>query len=155
MLNFILTQSTRFYLTLAMPINYKDYHPMWKRISRFVRLIRSGNTCEGCGVQNYSVLEYYNNLPDGKYLYTNYPDARQFARDKNSQYVCLPSGEGRRFAVVILTVAHLDHNTSNNDLENLKALCQRCHLGHDRRDNAQKRMYGRTGRHHNQMVLVL
>lgn len=33
---------------------------------------------------------------------------------------------------VILTVAHLDQNRSNNDDSNLAALCQKCHLGHDR-----------------------
>lgn len=32
---------------------------------------------------------------------------------------------------VILTVAHLDHDISNNELYNLKALCQRCHLSYD------------------------
>jgi 5-methylcytosine-specific restriction endonuclease McrA len=32
---------------------------------------------------------------------------------------------------VVLTVAHLDHNTANNDPANLRALCQRCHLDWD------------------------
>jgi len=32
---------------------------------------------------------------------------------------------------VILTVAHLDHNPANCDDNNLKALCQRCHLRYD------------------------
>ena len=32
---------------------------------------------------------------------------------------------------VILTVAHLDHDTTNNARENLRALCQRCHLRYD------------------------
>lgn len=32
---------------------------------------------------------------------------------------------------VILTVAHLDHDTTNNDESNLAALCQRCHLRYD------------------------
>jgi 5-methylcytosine-specific restriction endonuclease McrA len=32
---------------------------------------------------------------------------------------------------VILTVAHLDHDTRNNSEDNLKALCQRCHLAYD------------------------
>lgn len=32
---------------------------------------------------------------------------------------------------VMLTVAHIDHNTQNNDDGNLAALCQRCHLRHD------------------------
>lgn len=32
---------------------------------------------------------------------------------------------------VVLTVAHLDHDTTHNDPENLRALCQRCHLDWD------------------------
>jgi hypothetical protein len=32
---------------------------------------------------------------------------------------------------VVLTVAHLDHAPENCEPENLKALCQRCHLTYD------------------------
>ena len=32
---------------------------------------------------------------------------------------------------VVLTIAHLDHDTMNNSPENLKSLCQKCHLTHD------------------------
>ena len=32
---------------------------------------------------------------------------------------------------VILTIAHLDHNITNSDPENLRAWCQRCHLLYD------------------------
>ena len=32
----------------------------------------------------------------------------------------------------MLAAAHLDHDPSNNRLRNLKSLCQRCHLVHDR-----------------------
>lgn len=32
---------------------------------------------------------------------------------------------------VVLTVAHLDHDTTHNDPKNLRALCQRCHLDWD------------------------
>ncbi|MGL4638860.1 MAG: hypothetical protein ACRCVX_03880, partial [Shewanella sp.] len=32
---------------------------------------------------------------------------------------------------VVLTVAHLDHTPENCDDENLKAMCQRCHLTYD------------------------
>ncbi len=39
---------------------------------------------------------------------------------------------------VILTVAHLDHNIKNNDFHNLKALCQKCHLNHDRHLHREK-----------------
>lgn len=33
---------------------------------------------------------------------------------------------------VILTIAHIDHDTENNVASNLRAWCQRCHLNHDR-----------------------
>ncbi len=33
---------------------------------------------------------------------------------------------------IILAAAHLDHDPSNNRLLNLKSLCQRCHMIHDR-----------------------
>ncbi len=38
---------------------------------------------------------------------------------------------------VVLTIAHLDHDVQNNNDENLKALCQRCHLGLDARQHAR------------------
>ena len=47
---------------------------------------------------------------------------------------------------VVLTVAHLDHNTANNDLANLRALCQACHLRHDARLHAQHARQTRTRR---------
>lgn len=37
---------------------------------------------------------------------------------------------------VILTVAHVDHDPTHNDEENLAALCQRCHLRHDAKEHA-------------------
>lgn len=42
-----------------------------------------------------------------------------------------PSRERRRIRVV-LTVAHLNHDPADNRDENLAALCQWCHLHHDR-----------------------
>jgi hypothetical protein len=33
---------------------------------------------------------------------------------------------------VVPTIAHLDHDRTNNDYGNLKALCQKCHLDLDR-----------------------
>jgi hypothetical protein len=37
-----------------------------------------------------------------------------------------------RFTRVVLAAAHLDNNPANNRLANLKSLCQRCHMLHDR-----------------------
>jgi hypothetical protein len=42
---------------------------------------------------------------------------------------------------VILAAAHLDHDPGNNRLRNLKSLCQRCHMIHDRPHHlAQRRI---------------
>lgn len=43
-------------------------------------------------------------------------------------------------SVVVLTVAHLDQDPANNSLENLRALCQRCHNRHDARARAEARL---------------
>lgn len=40
-------------------------------------------------------------------------------------------------SMVVLTVAHLDHNPRNCEDNNLAALCQRCHLTYDAKLHAQ------------------
>jgi len=37
-----------------------------------------------------------------------------------------------RITRVVLAAAHLDSDPTNNRLANLKSLCQRCHMLHDR-----------------------
>jgi 5-methylcytosine-specific restriction endonuclease McrA len=44
---------------------------------------------------------------------------------------------------VVLTVSHLNRDISDNRDENLKALCQFCHLKHDRGDNNKRKRYGK------------
>lgn len=45
---------------------------------------------------------------------------------------------------VVLTVAHLDHNTQNNSFFNLKALCQKCHNNYDQPKRIANRRAKRT-----------
>jgi 5-methylcytosine-specific restriction endonuclease McrA len=40
----------------------------------------------------------------------------------------------------VLTIAHLDHTPENNEPENLRAMCQGCHLHYDREHHAQTRL---------------
>jgi len=40
---------------------------------------------------------------------------------------------------VVLTVAHLDHTPENCNDDNLKAMCQRCHLRYDRGHHSDTR----------------
>ena len=46
-------------------------------------------------------------------------------------------------SLVVLTVAHIDHDKTNNRFNNLAALCQRCHLKHDLPHHINNRKYGR------------
>ncbi|MET8006157.1 hypothetical protein [Nonomuraea glycinis] len=47
-------------------------------------------------------------------------------------------------STVILTTAHLDHTPENCDRENLKAMCNGCHLHYDREHHAQTRAVTRA-----------
>jgi len=66
-------------------------------------------------------------------------------RAKNKCEWC-PAENGQPHPVtgskVVLTVAHIDHDKTNNRFTNLAALCQRCHLNHDRHQHAYNRKYG-------------
>jgi hypothetical protein len=114
-----------------MPMQRDKYPRNWKQISQRIRFDRAGNKCEQCGVANGSIIMRSGDDPS-RYLVLN-----------DEGVYCTPSGDWIKMSEipseyadskdirVVLTVAHLDHNTSNNDEGNLKALCQRCHLLHD------------------------
>jgi hypothetical protein len=46
-------------------------------------------------------------------------------------------------SIVVLTVAHLDRTPENCSDENLRAMCQRCHLTYDGKQHAQNRIRDR------------
>jgi hypothetical protein len=92
----------------------------WRDI-RSRMLIRARGCCEQCGV------------PDRTFV------ARWRGAWKLSEHWYSSDGTpprlwpvfGRRFVWIVLTVAHLDHDPRNNADENLRALCQWCHLHYD------------------------
>lgn len=121
-----------------MPIDYRHYPADWKE--RRIRILdRAGYCCEHCGVDNYSVIwrgeghDY-----DLAGVGDTFQDARQIRNEAWRKH-------DRRPIIVILTVAHLDHDEWNEEVsdERLAALCQRCHLRHDRRDNELRKRYGK------------
>lgn len=57
-----------------------------------------------------------------------FAEARDFAAACNDDDAW---SEAPRLIVIVLTVAHLDHNPENCDPENLRAWCQRHHLAYD------------------------
>lgn len=55
---------------------------------------------------------------------------------------------------VVLTVAHIDHDKTNNRFKNLAALCQKCHLKHDIKQHVDNRKYGRQWKGKHQLKII-
>lgn len=135
-----------------MPINYKHYHPKWKLISRLIRFKRANNKCEKCFVPNHSIIKRY---ADGCY---RTPSAQEWdmikSRIRYKQTSLQESLKFHGFTKVVLTVAHLDRDKTNNRFHNLAALCQRCHLKHDLNQHIDNRKYGRHHKETHQLKLL-
>jgi 5-methylcytosine-specific restriction endonuclease McrA len=77
------------------------------------------------------------NSPENQRKYPdNWPEIRAsiLARAKNCCEWCGVANYSKHpdtGAHVVLTIMHLDHDTGNNSVANLKAACQRCHNSYD------------------------
>ena len=116
-----------------MPCNYKNYHPEWKSRIRPDILERDKHCCKFCKVPNYAIV--CRGKWNGKIVWQNDDGCIFDATDGSflgEAYVGeVFDNEKQKVTKVILTIAHLDHDKTNNDYENLAALCQKCHLGID------------------------
>jgi hypothetical protein len=114
-----------------MPIRpaLRWFYPIdWPQLSRWVRFERAAGICEECARPHGTLIAC---LGDGRW----YDEKRERWRDRRGKRTQFPSPEElrrTRITLVILSAAHLDHDPSHNLPRNLAALCQRCHLIHDR-----------------------
>jgi hypothetical protein len=70
-------------------------------------------------------------LPDGRWFDETARTWRD-RRGRPARWPDLIDVSDVRLTRVVLAAAHLDNNPANNRLGNLKSLCQRCHMLHDR-----------------------
>lgn len=113
-----------------MPCDYSNYPRNWKAIREEI-LNRAGNMCEcagECGVAHIPqpVLFFYSRLSG----VVNWSRCYEYHKARPRSF------KGLR---VILTIAHLNHNTKDSRRKNLKAMCQACHLRYDAQMKAEKR----------------
>ncbi len=100
----------------------------WPQLSAVVRFGRAGGRCERCGRPHGQIGHH---LGDGRW----WDEGTGTWRDGRGREVAPPAyGEYKRLrrTRVVLAAAHLDHDLGNNRPRNVRALCQRCHLLHDR-----------------------
>lgn len=112
-----------------MPCDYSKYPVDWKTIIRPDILKRAKNCCENCGVENGRLIRRFGDN------WEYWPEGMQ-----SEAY----SLEGYKSVKIILTISHQDHDISNNDYSNLKALCQKCHNNHDKDYRKQNRNKSRN-----------
>jgi hypothetical protein len=98
--------------------NQHRYPPDWPAISDAIRWRRARGRCECRGECGRTGVHL---AGDGR------------CRNRHGQPA---HGTGSR---VVLTTAHLDHTPENCDDDNLRAMCQGCHLHYDREHHAQTR----------------
>ena len=98
-----------------MPFDRSLYPPDWPAISKRIRE-RSGGKCECWGECG-----------------TKHPAKRCLAvNGRPIDPLAAPPVVGGHGRGVVLTVAHLNHTPNDCRDENLRAMCQRCHLAYDR-----------------------
>lgn len=124
-----------------MPVkDWSKYPKNWKSEIRPAILERANNCCEECGVKNGIAI--FRGTIDGEPVFQT-ADADLFKEDgtfimHDSEFALIECTPPDKKAIkIVLTVAHLDHNTTNNNYDNLKALCQLHHLRHDKNHHAK------------------
>lgn len=117
------------------------YPKNWKQIRSDI-LLRAHNRCEKCGRPNGALVVV---SPKGDWTECYESGMPKEWRDENGDWIAYPDGfydnihesnPEYRMVRTILTISHQDHDPTNNASENLKALCQRCHLVHDAKEHA-------------------
>ncbi|WP_099213538.1 hypothetical protein [Gluconobacter cerinus] len=104
------------------------YPPNWPELSRQVRFERAGGMCQRCGRPHGQILQV---LPGGRW---KHPETGHWFNGRGRPVAPpdLIALLQTRQTKVVLAAAHLNHDPTVNRLRNLRALCQRCHLLHDR-----------------------
>lgn len=124
-----------------MPIDYKKYPPNWKTEIVPAVLKRANDCCEECKLENGSLIYSVSfSIRDGEGKYKT--RRIWFRHFHDALRESIYDGTDMKPVIVVLTVAHLDHDETNTDvsLDRLKALCQSCHLRYDAKEKYRRQV---------------
>jgi len=103
-----------------MPCDYNNYPKNWKTEIRPAILERDGHKCKFCGVPNNAIIERTGPLKEHWKFWPEGMLSEAYSID------------GHKSVKIVLTIMHLDHDTTNNNYDNLASGCQKCHLNYDK-----------------------
>lgn len=124
------------------PENRSRYPANWSEI-RAAILARAGDCCETCKVANGKRIA----RGAGPFAGTYQADTAEVFDAETGEYIAsvrMSEYQVKNMVTIVLTIAHLDHQPENCDLDNLRALCQMHHLRYDAAHHAET---ARTTRH--------
>lgn len=117
------------------------YGKQWKQETRPRILLRAGNRCEICGVPNHALVlraagwwtqpkrhvlvAFIKHKRRAGPLFWNPPTGGGSTLLEFQPMIC-------RLVQIVLGVAHMNHLAGDDRDENLKAMCQWCHLNYDK-----------------------
>ena len=104
------------------PENRDRYPDDWRAISNRIRFERAGGRCECTGECGRGAAHLAEDMRCG------------------NRHLMPAFGTG---STVVLTTAHLNHTPEDCSDDNLRAMCQGCHLHYDRDHHAQTRRRAR------------
>jgi len=118
----------------------QHYGREWHAVTRPAILKRAGDKCEQCKAPNHAIV-YRNSRPEYRGVWFDLETgAAHNSRGKRERYNAFDIAEdGFRHIKIVLCIAHLNHVSGDDRPENLKALCQWCHLQHDKAHHADTR----------------
>ena len=130
-----------------MPIDYSKYPDNWKTeiVPRILK--RAKNRCEICGLKNHSKVWSYEvqiKTVSANHMKTVYKNKKFWCSNESDWERMKQFVNSWKFVRVVLTVAHLDHDSENENVsdDRLKAMCQYCHLNYDAMMKWEKKIGG-------------
>lgn len=112
------------------PENQHLYPDNWKSEIRPAILKRAKNCCEKCKTPNY---EYgFRDINGNWYSSDLIIDSLEIEGYDYFEHQLSHIDIDKKPTKIVLTIAHKDHDPTNNDFSNLAAWCQKCHLDYDR-----------------------